>query len=425
MFLLRLSLGLGDEVEFSVKPTRKLLWISISEGALKHINHQNDQPSSLNSKIMILVVPAMVIFSCAFSCFRKRKEASHTHPHKDAHSMDSASSFEVVHSTSEKVQASPRRFPPPSPRFSPRPPSRLSQVELTFNEAVKATQNFSSSCCIGEGGFGMVYKGRLQGGQEVAIKRARKELFDSAEFNSEVEILSKISHHSLVRLLGIIDKGNERLIVTEYVSNGTLRQHLDGDRGKFLDFNQRLEIALDVAHGLTYLHMYAERQIIHRDVKSSNILLTDTMKAKVADFGFARVGPGETDRTHISTKVKGTVGYLDPDYMRTYQLTTKSDVYSYGILLLEILTGRRPVEPIRSTEERVLIKWSFYKYNEGDLAALVDPTMGDRNVKPKILRKMFELAIHCAAPVRTDRPDMKDVVERLWAIRMEYNGTRQ
>ncbi|KAJ9688758.1 hypothetical protein PVL29_014420 [Vitis rotundifolia] len=248
-----------------------------------------------------------------------------------------------------------------------------------------------------------------------------KELFENlkTEFRSEVELLAKIDHRNLVKLLGYVDKGNERLIITEFVPNGTLREHLDGQRGKILDFNQRLEISIDVAHALTYLHLYAEKQIIHRDVKSSNILLTESFRAKVADFGFARLGPVDAEQTHISTKVKGTVGYLDPEYMRTYQLTPKSDVYSFGILLIEILTGRRPVELRKSTDEKVTLRWAFKKYNEGNVVELVDPLM-EEVVDTEILNKMFGLAIQCAAPIRSDRPDMKSVGEQLWGIRMDY-----
>ncbi|PHU07744.1 Calmodulin-binding receptor-like cytoplasmic kinase 3 [Capsicum chinense] len=255
-----------------------------------------------------------------------------------------------------------------------------------------------------------------------------EEHFDalSNEFRSEVELLAKIEHRNLVRLLGFVDKGNERLIITEYVPNGTLREHLDGGNGKFLDFNQRLEIAIDIGHGLTYLHLYAEKQIIHRDVKSSNILLTESMRAKVADFGFARLGGSDSDKTHVSTQVKGTVGYLDPEYMKTYQLTPKSDVYSFGVLLLEVLTGRRPVELKRPPDERVTLRWVFRKYNEGCVMEMLDPQMKEA-VNGEILVKMFGLAIQCAAPTRKDRPDMKVVGEQLWAIRMDYlrNGRRQ
>ncbi|KAB1208968.1 Calmodulin-binding receptor-like cytoplasmic kinase 3 [Morella rubra] len=274
-------------------------------------------------------------------------------------------------------------------------------------------------------GLGCVFNRELLNGDSFStidiLKVGFQELFENlrTEFSSEVELLAKIDHRNLVKLLGYVDRGNERLIITEYVTNGTLRDHLDGQRGRILDFNQRLEISIDVAHGLTYLHQYAEKQIIHRDVKSSNILLTENMRAKVADFGFARLGPMESDRTHISTKVKGTVGYLDPEYMRTYQLTTKSDVYSFGVLLIEILTGHRPVDLKKSAAERVTLRWAFKKFNEGSVMELVDPLM-EEVVDSDVVTKMFSLAFHCAAPIRADRPDMKSVGEQLWAIRADY-----
>ncbi|GFY99699.1 calmodulin-binding receptor-like cytoplasmic kinase 3 [Actinidia rufa] len=143
------------------------------------------------------------------------------------------------------------------------------------------------------------------------------------------------------------------------------------------------------------------------------------MRAKVADFGFARLGSMDSEKTHISTKVKGTVGYLDPEYMRTYQLTPKSDVYSFGILLIEILTGRRPVELKKSPEERVTLRWAFKKFDEGNARGMVDPLMQEV-LDEEILMKMLELAFQCAAPTRNDRPDMKAVGEQLWAIRMDY-----
>ncbi|PPD86520.1 hypothetical protein GOBAR_DD16548 [Gossypium barbadense] len=353
---------------------------------------------------------AGVLLTCVFICpclYRKKRATDHTVLSKDSNSIDSAPPLEMsIHSLPEKVPASPLRIPPSPSRFSMSPQlNRIRSVHLNMTQVARATHNFSSALKIGEGGFGTVYKAQLDSGQMVAIKRAKKEHFENlqTEFSSEVELLAKIDHRNLVKLLGYVDKGNERLIITEYVPNGTLREHLDGQHGKILDFNQRLEIAIDVAHGLTYLHVYAEKQIIHRDVKSSNILLTESMRAKVADFGFARVGPMDSDRTHISTKVKGTVGYLDPEYMKTYQLTTKSDVYSFGILLIEILTGRRPVELRRPVEERVTPRWAFDKYNEGHVSGIGGSKAG--------------------APVRNDRPEMKSVGEQLWAIRADYVKT--
>ncbi|KAJ4952308.1 hypothetical protein NE237_029140 [Protea cynaroides] len=375
-------------------------------------------------KSITMAASGMLLLYCSFLCSRrsrsKSKEATNTIPAMDPCSMDSISSL-GMNSAHEKMAASPLRVPP-SPRFGMRPQlDRIGSVHLTMNQVVRATQNFSPSLKIGEGGFGTVYKAELQDGQIVALKRAKKENFGNSqtEFSSEVELLAKIEHRNLVRLLGCVDRGNERIIITEYVPNGTLREHLDGRRGKILDFNQRLEISIDVAHALTYLHVYAEKQIIHRDVKSSNILLTDSYRAKVADFGFARLGPMDMDQTHISTKVKGTAGYLDPDYLMTYQLTPKSDVFSFGILLLEILTGRRPMEFKGPGHERVTIRWAFKKYEEGNVVELVDPLM--KEVVPvEILVKMFSLAFQCAAPTRSDRPDMKEVGEQLWGIRMDY-----
>ncbi|XP_048227797.1 calmodulin-binding receptor-like cytoplasmic kinase 3 isoform X2 [Ricinus communis] len=384
---------------------------------------KKDDPMSFSTPKQVgIVATGIVVISCGLLCpcfYRKRKATSHDVLAKDPISMDSVSSFD--NSVSEKVPPSPLRVPP-SPKFSMSPKlSRVGSIHLNLNQVARATQNFSRSLQIGEGGFGTVYRAQLEDGQVVAIKRAKKENYESlrTEFSSEVELLAKIDHRNLVKLLGFVDKGNERLIITEYVPNGTLREHLDGQRGKILDFNQRLEIAIDVAHALTYLHTYSEKQIIHRDVKSSNILLTESMRAKVADFGFAKLGPVDADQTHISTKVKGTVGYLDPEYMRTYQLTPKSDVYSFGILLLETLTGRRPVELKRPADERVTLRWAFRKYNEGTVVDMVDPLMEER-VHVEVLVKMFALAIQCAAPIRSDRPDMKAVGEQLWAIRADY-----
>ncbi|KAK4753925.1 hypothetical protein SAY87_002029 [Trapa incisa] len=401
------------------------------------------------------------MFSSCFSlcsCFLRERKSTHgTVLPKDVSSrMDSVSSSEVNFSSERippspaPVMASPRYTPhtprsthfservPPSParamasprNISPSPKfsmaqvpklTRLGSLHLNFSQVAQATQNFSPSMRIGRGAFGVVYKGYLEDGQVVAIKRAKGDHFmdHNTQFSREVELLSKIDHQNLVKLLGFLDKGDERLIITEYVPNGTLRSHLDGNHYPILNFSQRIAIAIDVAHGLTYLHTYSERQIIHRDVKPSNILLTENMRAKVADFGFARL-VADSEQSQVHTAVKGTVGYLDPEYMRTHQLTAKSDVYSFGILLLEILTGRRPVELKRPTNERVTLIWVFEKLEEGNVLELVDPRI-EEAVGGEVLVPFFELAIHCAAPVRADRPDMKSVVERLWGIRVEYN----
>ncbi|TYH68843.1 hypothetical protein ES332_D05G016500v1 [Gossypium tomentosum] len=353
------------------------------------------------------------VYLCCSVCRRKRATA-HAVLTKYTNSIRSASHLEMkTHSPSETVNPWVLST---SPKLK-----RMGSLHLSIEQVARATRNFSPELRIGKGGFGTVYRAVLDSGQVVAIKRAKKEHFENlqTEFSNEVELLPKIDHRNLVKLLGYVDTRDERLIITEYVPNGTLRDHLDGQRGKILDFNQRLEIAIDVAHGLTYLHLYAGKQIIHRDVKSSNILITESMRAKVADFGFAEVGPIDSDKTHISTQLKGTVGYLDPEYMKSYQLTAKSDVYAFGILLIEILTSRRPVELRRPVEERVTLLWAFHMYNEGHVAELVDCMM-EEVVDANILTNIFALAFQCAAPTRNDRPQMKSVAEELWGIRADY-----
>ncbi|KAK8540707.1 hypothetical protein V6N13_027023 [Hibiscus sabdariffa] len=338
--------------------------------------HIKEYPDSA----IIAMVAAGVLLACCVCClccicWRKRANA-HTVVTEDSNS-NSPSEMNIL-SPRDMIPTTPLR---PNPSLFPASPKlrRIGSVHLNMTEVARATCNFSPELRIGEGGFGTVYKALLDSGQVVAIKRAKKEHIEKlqTEFSSEVELLANIDHRNLVKLLGYVNSGDERLIITEYVPNGTLRDHLDGQRGKILDFNQRLEIAIDVAHGLTYLHLYAGKQIIHRDVKSSNILVTESMRAKVADFGFARV---------------------------------------------EILTGRRPVDLRRPYRDRVTLTWAFRRYNEGHVAELVDSMM-EEAVDAEILLKIFALAFQCAAPTRNDRPQMKSVAEQLWGIRADYLKT--
>ncbi|KAK3142147.1 hypothetical protein QOZ80_4BG0342890 [Eleusine coracana subsp. coracana] len=362
-------------------------------------------------------------FESLCPCFGSKREDGSEDPVLARHSNYYSSS--ELRSISDRIPASPLRVPASPSRFSlSSSPSRNEPLNLSLEHVVKLTHNFSPNLMIGEGYFGKVYRAELRDGRVVAIKRAKKEHFVSlrAEFSNEIALLKNIEHRSLVKLLGYIDKGNERILITEHVSNGTLREHLDGLHGLVLGFNQRLEIAIDVAHGLTYLHLYAEKPIIHRDVKSSNILLNEGFKAKVADFGFARAGPTEPEQSQIETDVRGTAGYIDPEYLRTNHLTIKSDVFSYGILLLEILSGRRPIEVRRDAGERITVRWAFAKYNRGKVKDILDPMLTEE-VNEDILNKIFDVAFQCVAPTRNDRPHMKEVAERLWKIRRDYAKT--
>nr|XP_027110229.1 calmodulin-binding receptor-like cytoplasmic kinase 2 [Coffea arabica] len=303
---------------------------------------------------------------------------------------------------------------------------QIGSLQTSFNEISKATGNFSSANIIGEGAFGTVYKGKLWDGFMVAIKRAKMEFFDqrlSAEFKNEILTLSKIEHLNLVRFLGYLEHGIERIIIVEYVSNGTLREHLDGTRGDGLETAERLDIATDVAHAITYLHTYTEPPIIHRDIKASNILLTEKYRAKVADFGFARLAAEDPTATHISTQVKGTAGYLDPEYLKTYQLTEKSDVYSFGVLLVEMITGRHPIDSNKSTDERVTVRWALRKLKDGEVAVVMDPRLRRNPASNQAVEKVLKLARQCLDPSRRARPSMKRCAEVLWQIRKEFKDS--
>lgn len=298
------------------------------------------------------------------------------------------------------------------------------RVRFTIEEIYKATNNFSPSAKIGQGGFGTVYKGRLDDGTLVAIKRAKKSVYDKhlgVEFQSEIRMLAQVEHLSLVKFYGYLEHEDEKVVVVEFVPNGTLRQHLDCNGGNTLDLAARLDISIDVAHAVTYLHMYTDHPIIHRDIKSSNILLTENLRAKVADFGFARLAAdSDSGKTHVSTQVKGTAGYLDPEYLRTYQLTEKSDVYSFGVLLVELVTGRRPIEPKRELKERITAKWAMKKFTDGDALSILDPMLEKSAANNLAIEKILELSLQCLAQRRQHRPSMKRCAEILWSIRKDY-----
>ncbi|XP_072954247.1 calmodulin-binding receptor-like cytoplasmic kinase 2 [Typha angustifolia] len=303
--------------------------------------------------------------------------------------------------------------------------SQMEHGSMTFTMAdiQKATKNFSPNLKIGQGGSGTVYKGQLGDGTLVAIKRAKKNMYDSRmnlEFQNEIQTLQRIEHLNLVRYYGFLEHEGEKIIVVEYVSNGNLREHLDCLNGKILDFATRLDIAIDVAHAITYLHMYSDHPVIHRDIKSSNILLAENYRAKVADFGFAKFAPTDDGATHVSTQVKGTAGYLDPQYLVTYQLTEKSDVYSFGVLLVELVSGRRAIEPKKELKERVTAKWAMNKFVEGNAIQALDPNLSPTPATNLAVEKIFELSWKCLAQTRKNRPSMRRCAEMLWSIRKDY-----
>lgn len=275
----------------------------------------------------------------------------------------------------------------------------------------EATNDFDESLVIGVGGFGKVYKGVLKDKTEIAVKRGAPQS-GLAEFKTEVEMLTQFRHRHLVSLIGYCDENSEMIIVYEYMEKGTLKDHLyDSNDNPRLSWRQRLEICVGAARGLHYLHTGSTRAIIHRDVKSANILLDENFMAKVADFGLSKTGP-DLDQTHVSTAVKGSFGYLDPEYLTRQQLTEKSDVYSFGVVMLEVLCGRPVINPSLPREKVNLIEWAMKLVKKGKLEEIVDPFL-DGKVKLEEVKKYCEITEKCLAQNGIERPTMGDL---LWNL---------
>ncbi|XP_072969581.1 leucine-rich repeat receptor protein kinase HPCA1-like [Typha angustifolia] len=285
---------------------------------------------------------------------------------------------------------------------------------FSFEELKKCTNNFSEANDIGNGGYGKVYKGVLANGQLVAVKRAQQgSMQGEHEFRTEIELLSRVHHKNLVGLVGFCFDQGEQMLVYEYVPNGTLKESLSGKSGVRLDWRRRLRVALGTARGLSYLHELANPPIIHRDIKSSNILLDDHLNARVSDFGLSKL-LGDDGKDHITTQVKGTMGYLDPEYYMTQQLTEKSDVYSFGVLLLEIITAKKPLERGRYIVREIKVMMDRSKDLYG-LHELLDPALG-LGTAIGGFERFVDLALKCVEESGIDRPTMSEAINEIERI---------
>ncbi|CDP10055.1 unnamed protein product [Coffea canephora] len=301
---------------------------------------------------------------------------------------------------------------------------------FTYEELEKATGGFKEESQVGKGSFSCVFKGVLKDGTVVAVKRAimssdmKK---NSKEFHTELDLLSRLNHAHLLNLLGYCEEGGERLLVYEFMANGSLHQHLHGKNNAMkeqLDWVRRVTIAVQAARGIEYLHGYACPPVIHRDIKSSNILIDEEHNARVADFGLSLLGPANSS-SPLAELPAGTLGYLDPEYYRLHYLTTKSDVYSFGVLLLEILSGRKAID--MQYEEGNVVEWAVPLIKAGDIQAILDPILKQPS-DLEALRRIANIASKCVRMRGKERPSMDKVttaLERALALLMGSPSNEQ
>ncbi|XP_004503561.1 probable serine/threonine-protein kinase PBL17 isoform X2 [Cicer arietinum] len=295
-----------------------------------------------------------------------------------------------------------------------------SNVDIfTYQELRLATKHFRPDFILGEGGFGVVYKGVIDDSvrtgyksTEVAIKELNREGFQGdREWLTEVNYLGQFSHPNLVKLIGYCCEDEHRLLVYEFMASGSLEKHLFRRAGSTLNWSKRMKIALHAARGLAFLHG-AERPIIYRDFKTSNILLDADFNAKLSDFGLAKDGP-MGDQTHVSTRVMGTYGYAAPEYVMTGHLTARSDVYGFGVVLLELLIGRKSLDKSRPSREHNLVEWARPLLNHNKkLLKILDPKI-EGQYSSKAAAKVAHLAYQCLSQNPKGRPLMSQVVEIL------------
>ncbi|KAK9126139.1 hypothetical protein Scep_014985 [Stephania cephalantha] len=289
---------------------------------------------------------------------------------------------------------------------------------FSYNALRSATRNLHRSNKLGEGGFGVVYRGTLRDGTEVAIKSLSTESSQGIrEFLNEINVISNVRHPNLVQLIGCCTDGRNRVLVYEYLENNSLAAALLAPKSRIhLDWPKRVSIIMGTARGLAFLHDEAKPCIIHRDIKASNILLDRDFNPKIGDFGLARLIPNYA--SHVSTRVAGTVGYLAPEYALSGQLTKKADVYSFGVVLLEVVSGRSSSTSAWGTDMMLLVEWTWKLQEEGRLLNIADPELVDYS-DDEVLR-FIKVALLCTQAVPHQRPSMNEVIEMLSNEKTSY-----
>ncbi|XP_022155351.1 cysteine-rich receptor-like protein kinase 10 isoform X1 [Momordica charantia] len=283
------------------------------------------------------------------------------------------------------------------------------QKLIPFETLVEATNNFHPNHKLGEGGFGPVYKGKLKDGREIAVKKlSHYSKQGRKEFMTEAKLLARVQHRNVVNLLGYCAHGTEKLLVYEYVTNESLDKLLfKSIRRGDLDWKRRYDIIFGVARGLQYLHVDSHNVIIHRDIKASNILLDDKWVPKIADFGMARLFP--EDQTHVNTRVAGTNGYMAPEYVMHGHLSAKADVFSFGVLVLELISGQRNSSFSSFVDAENLLDWAYKLYKKGRSLEIMDPTLASSAV-PDQVAMCVQIGLLCTQGDPQLRPTMPRVV---------------
>ncbi|XP_010457811.1 PREDICTED: PTI1-like tyrosine-protein kinase 1 [Camelina sativa] len=336
--------------------------------------------------------------------------------------MDDSNEEQQLKSSQQQSDAN-HKNPKPAPVAKHEVKKEALPIEvppLSLDEVKEKTENFGSKALIGEGSYGRVYYATLNDGVAVALKKldVAPEAESDAEFLSQVSMVSRLKHENLIQLLGFCVDGNLRVLAYEFATMGSLHDILHGRKGvqgaqpgPTLDWITRVKIAVEAARGLEYLHEKSQPPVIHRDIRSSNVLLFEDYKAKIADFNLSNQAPDNAARLH-STRVLGTFGYHAPEYAMTGQLTQKSDVYSFGVVLLELLTGRKPVDHTMPRGQQSLVTWATPRLSEDKVKQCIDPKL-KADYPPKAVAKLAAVAALCVQYEAEFRPNMSIVVKAL------------
>ncbi|XP_021772994.1 probable serine/threonine-protein kinase PBL7 isoform X1 [Chenopodium quinoa] len=387
----------------------------------------DDKPSNQGSfsltSILLIVIPIFILILLSFIVvliilLRRQRRSSKCNNYNSNSNSDNSCKFAAdtaISFTESSPEVKNECMSNPSSRRTSSQFRQKGVQVFTYKELEMATNNFNETNVIGHGGYGVVYRGILGDGTVTAIKMVNSNgKQEERAFRIEVDLLSRLQSLYLVELLGYCADQNHRLLIFEFMPNGSLQQHLHSPHTypQPLDWGTRLRIALDCARALEFLHEHVTPSIIHRDFKCSNILLDHNFRAKVSDFGLAKTGSNKING-QISTRVLGTTGYLAPEYASTGKLTTKSDVYSFGVVLLQLITGRVPVDTRRPSGEHVLVDWALPRLTHRQkVMEMIDPNLKGQYSQKDIIQ-IAAIAAVCVQVEPDYRPLMTDVVQSL------------